>query len=52
MSIIGATDRNAAGEPRTQAPEDGGLRRHLARQLILEVALPLAGYYAGPAPRV
>jgi hypothetical protein len=54
MSIIGATDLNAAGEPRTQAQKTAGLRRHLARQLILEVALPLAGYYglraAGVSP--
>ena len=32
-------------ETRTQAQKTAGVRRVLARQLILEMALPLAGYY-------
>lgn len=38
-------DAAAAAPPRTEAQKSAGLRRALARQLILEVALPLAGYY-------
>ena len=41
-------------EPRTDAQKTAGVRRVLARQLILELALPLGGYYglraAGVSP--
>ena len=45
MSIRETTDTNAAPETRTQAQKTAGLRRALARRLILEAGLPLAGYY-------
>lgn len=45
MNSSQATAACPVDEPRTQAQKNAGLRRALARQLLLEVALPLAGYY-------
>lgn len=45
MNSPQALDARTAAEPRTEAQKNAGLRRALARQLLLEVALPLAGYY-------
>lgn len=42
MSIAKVTDRN---EHRTEQQKTAGLRRLLARQLILELVVPLAGFY-------
>jgi len=43
MHITGST--GAHGAPRTEQQKTAGLRRVLARQLILELILPLGGYY-------
>ncbi len=45
MTTTPSSEVAAATETRTQAQKAAGLRRVLARQLILELALPLAGYY-------
>ena len=45
MNSSQAVAAHAVVEPRTQAQKNAGLRRALTRQLLLEVTLPLAGYY-------
>jgi hypothetical protein len=45
MSVTKVTEFGAASEQRTEKQKTAGLRRLLARQLILELAIPLAGYY-------
>ena len=44
MSVTHTTDGEAT-TPRSEGQKAAGLRRLLARQLILELALPLGGYY-------
>ena len=46
MSIAEAKDINAAPKPRTEKQKAAGVRRLMARQLLLELVLPLGGYYA------
>ena len=45
MTTMRSPDQAVTAETRTQAQKSAGLRRALARQLILEMGLPLAGYY-------
>ena len=45
MSIAEIKDGDAVQEPRTEKQKAAGVRRLLARQLLLELVLPLGGYY-------
>jgi hypothetical protein len=45
MSMPKASELDATIEPRTEAQKTAGLRRLLARQIIFELVVPLAGYY-------
>jgi len=45
MSTAELHDVNPEPEPRTEKQKAAGVRRLMARQLILELGLPLAGYY-------
>ena len=45
MSIAEAKDISVAAEPPTEKQKAASVRRLLAQQLLLELALPLGGYY-------
>jgi hypothetical protein len=45
MSTTELTTPDQPAEGRTEQQKTAGLRRALARQLVLELGVPLAGYY-------